>query len=298
MKTNKLIAAGIAAAGASAVALTAVAPAALTAAPDAVVPAQSHEIVLTAGFDLGENLEILWEGYKTSSGIYGGYMKDLGEALTSDAVLTGLKKAPLTVLALPTSILYTSAVVDNLSRRAPGGIDAAINTVAGSGPGGQYVKDSVGIRQSLEDVSLTVGGGISLSTTRTLLTLSGKKTNAGGQPIGDLKIQDIPKALADGMKADRNSLRTALFGADKKPNTANGQNIDANGTNGVVGKVRANLDKREANVRSAVDTELNKSSVGKSIKKNVVDPIRKAADDAKYSARDLTRKVREITKRD
>lgn len=111
MKTNKMMAAGVAFAGAGAVALTTLAPATQTELTAA--PVESHQVVLT-GFDFGENLELLWAASQAKTAAQSTLVTTL-LTLAGPGIEAQLKDDPVrTLVTLPgnlSALLQVSDIV-------------------------------------------------------------------------------------------------------------------------------------------------------------------------------------------
>ncbi|BBZ00372.1 hypothetical protein MFAL_38380 [Mycolicibacterium fallax] len=279
------MAAGVAAAGAGAVALTALTPA--TQPELAAAPVASHQIVLTAGdFDLADNLETLWNGANgraTMAGVaLATYAASIGPGLE-----VGLKNEPLTTLAaMPlmltaalqhSDIFGSGGLVPNPSNLSndyysPGAWAPAVKTVADNidDAGAKVIAQQIRGNQNLTSALKTEALRGSLGAAERVRSV----TRA-------LEDNDLKGALTKAFKDNPKDLRKQLVGADA-----------SGALGGSLGAIRNTVDTNRTNLRTAVDTQLNKSDAGKSVQKNVVKPVRKAVDKVRDTVRETGDKVR------
>lgn len=300
MKTNRLIAASVAVAGVGAVALTAVAPVALIAAPDTVVPAQSHEIVLAAGFDLSENLAILWDN--------NGVPFDPEHQDT----WVGIKNVPAYANKRWTQL--QELLANNKEARAEGGkpmhlfgttsvkseTGAAVANVLDSVAAIQYVAAELAI--PVENAIATVADNadpnlralvaanndvaFAIRLVPAYLTL--RSAENLHQLVAAVEGGDPKTILKTAVLSNPREMRRMLVGE-----TSEGEL----GPNSRLGTIQQTSDATRAAARTLVDNQLGKSRAGKAIQKNLVTPARDVAETVRNGVRKAAASVRkEVTK--
>ncbi len=274
--------AGIATASAAAVALAPISP--LNTASDEVVviPAasvqtQQRDVALTGVVeDFLKHVEWYWEGVSEapertweSAQAVGNLLEGAFETAPATTVTYAVVGAPAIagrilqqgrIKSVDIKVLKIAADLDGKDRK----LEAAT------------LRNTVQTRNNLEDAILTVAERPAADLKQIVNVLEDKSVK------WDKKPGEILKQLRVNDRATRQS----LFGNDP-----NGQ------LGGAFGNVRDAMDNQRAAFQTAVDKELNKTGVGRSLQKNVVKPLRDAADNLRTEVRKAGDSIRKTVRK-